>query len=259
MPPRPIIEQVRLEVPSEVESVSADQKHALITLRITNAGSHPIEVGEIRATCLQEGRGVDAPRTWSRSRAETPGKSTSRVSPLSNPDGLIMPGRSQTMPLLVGVPEERGTYAIRIQIDTESAAGEKAAHSLAECLIKLHVTEHANPLPPALADLAQLCRLPEGYEHEANGRVGRLKAWLKEKLLGGFRRRYVDVLSRQQSAANRLILTAIAGLNASVARLERSGEIENSASRVSVEVLDRIRKLECRVAELEEAQSRVMS
>src|SRR5262249_6687104 len=132
---------------------------------------------------------------------------------------LIMPGRSAMMPVLVEAPGQPGVYTLKIQIERKLATEGSASEGVAECFVKLNVTENAIPVQSALVELAQLCRLPQGYEPAANGRLGRIKSWLKEKLLGGFRRRYVDVLSRQQSAANGLILAAMAELYAKVERL----------------------------------------
>jgi glycosyltransferase involved in cell wall biosynthesis len=261
MPSRPIVEQLRLESPSKIENVSVAQREALIALRVTNAGNQPVELGEICATRLQEGPAVAAASVLGGSHADPrrPPRGPVGVMLLNNCSDPIMPGRSATVPMLVDVPGEPGMHKLRVQIDKESAAGEKTAENLAECCINLSVTQNTNPLQSALAELARLCRLPEGCEYPAADRLGRIKAWLKEKLLGGFRRRYVDVLSRQQSAANGLMLTAIAELSASVARLEGTSGIENSRSRAAVEVLDRVRKLERRVADLEVVQTRVMT
>jgi hypothetical protein len=177
----------------------------------------------------------------------------------SDADGLIAPGRSATVPVLVDVPGEPGIYTVRLQVERKAAAPRMAIKSLAECRINLKVTENANPLQAALAELAQEYRLPEGYASEARGRLGRLKAWLGEKLLGGFRRRYINVLSRQQSAVNGLTLTAIVKLNDSVQGLQSAAEGEDGTKGALIDLLDRVRKLERRVADLEETNARVMS
>jgi glycosyltransferase involved in cell wall biosynthesis len=256
MPSRPMVERLQLEAASEIETVSAGQKQALVALRVTNDGSHPVDLGEIRAT-PKPGTGAWWYTFWeSHAKAQTPENSHPRVAPANNGSNLIMPGRSATILVLVEVPAQAGMYTIRVQIEKESALRGTESEGVAECRIKLDVTESANPLRSTVVELAQLCRLPEGYEYPVNGRLGRIKAWLKEKVLGGLRRRYVDVLSRQQSTVNGLILAAIAGMTAKVERLQRTRGIDDGASQLSLELLDRVRKLECRVAELEETQQR---
>jgi glycosyltransferase involved in cell wall biosynthesis len=246
MPARPVVERLQIDAANETQPVSAKQRQALVALRVSNGGSHPVELSEIHATCLQ-------------TRAETgrSRRSAVRVGVASNTDGLVMPGSSAIMPILVGVPGEPGTYALTIQINKESRA--EGCQTVAECRIELSVSENPNSLQSPLVELAELCRLPEGYEYEANGRLGRIKAWLKEKLLGGFRRRYVDLMSRQQSAANGLILMAIAELNASVEGLRRTDQIDKDELKSCLEILHRVRQLERRVAELEETNARVMT
>jgi glycosyltransferase involved in cell wall biosynthesis len=248
MPRRPMGERLQIQAANDIETVSAKQKQALVAVHITNGGSHPVELGDIGATCLQEG---------SHAAARTSQRSPVRVAPFNNACDLIMPGRTATVSMLVAVPGQPGTYTVTIQIERKLSTAERTAESLAECRIKLNVTENADPLPSALVELSQLCRLPEGSEYASCGRRGRIKAWVKEKLLGGFRRRYVDVLSRQQSTVNGLISAAIIELNAAVGRLQRARDSNSSGSPVSVELLDRVRKLERRVAELEESWHRL--
>ncbi len=244
MAPRAMVEELRVEALSPVENVSAKQKQTLAAVRITNAGSHPVELREIGATGWQEqGSGAETRK---------PPRSPAGVTPVNSACDLVMPGRSAVMHLLVDVPGQPGTYAITIQIERGGAAEKHA-----ECHIVLDVTEAANPLQAALVELGQLCRLPQGYECEVTGWLSRIRSLLREKLLGAFRRRYVDVLSRQQSSANALILTAIAELSAKVERVGGAGQSDGHGSRVSIDIVNRVRMLERRVSELEE--TRVMT
>src|SRR5262249_54950475 len=98
MAPRLVVERLQVEAGSENEVVAAKQRQALVAVRVTNAGSHPVGLSDLRVTCLEEGPG------------ETPGSpgSAQPIAPVDNACGLIAPGRSVTMPLLVGVPEEPG-------------------------------------------------------------------------------------------------------------------------------------------------------
>lgn len=82
-------------------------------------------------------------------------------------------------------------------------------------------------LRQALNEGQALRQLPDDYYDVTEGWGAALKRGIKRKLLGNFKQAYVDVLSRQQSALNEHLLTALhelteecAGLRQSVDRLE---------------------------------------
>lgn len=72
----------------------------------------------------------------------------------------------------------------------------------------------------ALAQAYRLQRLPDDYLDVTEGRCARLKRWLKCKLLGNFKKGYVDVLSRQQSEVNGQLIAAVQELSQSCAALD---------------------------------------
>src|SRR5262249_54064259 len=55
----------------------------------------------------------------------------------------------------------------------------------------------------------RLHRLPDDYRDVTQGWLASWKRRAKEKLLNNFKRAYVDVLSQQQTAFNRQLLTAV--------------------------------------------------
>jgi hypothetical protein len=71
----------------------------------------------------------------------------------------------------------------------------------------------------ALLAAQRLQRLPDDYCDVTQGRLAAWKRRIKEKLLNNFKRAYVDVLSRQQSAFNRHMLSAVEELAESLAAL----------------------------------------
>src|SRR5260221_422687 len=80
----------------------------------------------------------------------------------------------------------------------------------------------------ALAELANrltaaeaLVELPAGYEDVSEGALANWKHAIKRKLLKQFQTAYVDVLSRQQSALNQVLLGAIQELTESIALLSQ--------------------------------------
>ena len=64
----------------------------------------------------------------------------------------------------------------------------------------------------ALTEAQEMQRLPDDYHDVTLGKFAGIKRWLKRKLLGNFRRAYVDVLSRQQSAYNLRLIAAMQSL-----------------------------------------------
>lgn len=90
----------------------------------------------------------------------------------------------------------------------------------------------------ALAAALPLQKLPDDYVDVTEGWFRRLKRWLKQKLLGNFRRAYVDVLSRQQSQVNRELLIALTQMTQHCATLEHA-----------------LRTLQSRITELEQTHA----
>ena len=74
----------------------------------------------------------------------------------------------------------------------------------------------------ALVEAQQLQRLPDDYTDVTGGRFARWKRWIKTKLLGNFKRGYVDVLSRQQSQVNRHMMVALQHLTECCATLDHA-------------------------------------
>ena len=72
----------------------------------------------------------------------------------------------------------------------------------------------------ALAEAESLHGLPDDYIDVTEGWLAPLKRGIKRKLLNNFKKAYVDVVSRQQSAFNRRILTALAELTECCATLD---------------------------------------
>ncbi len=88
----------------------------------------------------------------------------------------------------------------------------------------------AELLRDSLLEAERRQRLPVDYLDVSEGRLAGAKRWLKRKLLGNFKQAYVDVLSRQQSAYNRHLLTAVQELRMTVEHLEsRLKELEDRA------------------------------
>jgi hypothetical protein len=121
--------------------------------------------------------------------------------------------------------------------ETTTASGELALHVTAE----EEGEKEENFLDAVRAELAELDRLgelPTDYLDVSEGFLAGWKRRTKAKLLNNFKRAYVDVLSRQQSACNRHLVRAVQELTEYVATLEH----DLSA------VHERLRVLEARAA-----------
>jgi hypothetical protein len=104
----------------------------------------------------------------------------------------------------------------------------------------------------ALAEAHHQRRLPDDYTDVTEGWFASGKRWLKRKVLGNFKRAYVDVLSRQQSAVNQALLTALQELAECCATLDHAGR--SPAARDLAVALAESRR---RCAELEERLARL--
>ena len=114
----------------------------------------------------------------------------------------------------------------------------------AYCAASLHAVQQA------LAAADQKQRLPVDYVDITQGFLAKAKRWIKRKLLGNFQHAYVDVLSRQQSAFNRQILTALQELAEGYALLDHVLAPGNLAHQLA-EAQQRIAALEERLSRLE--------
>jgi hypothetical protein len=96
----------------------------------------------------------------------------------------------------------------------------------------------------AIAEADRQQQLPDDYLDVTEGFLAEYKRKIKRKLLGNFKRSYVDVLSRQQSAFNRSILRAVQELAECLAVLDHArGERHDSGSDPALPFLaDQIQK-----------------
>ena len=64
--------------------------------------------------------------------------------------------------------------------------------------------------------------MPDDYLDVTQGRCARLERWLKSKLLGNFKKAYVDVLSHQQSRVNGQLVVAVQQLAEACAAMDHA-------------------------------------
>jgi glycosyltransferase involved in cell wall biosynthesis len=210
---RPLIER---------KTVSAKAPTALIPVRVTNAG-----------TTVAAAQGPARIVLGYRMKDRT-GKHQ-RIAPLQAPlPCLLTPGQSQVAVIPVAVPDEPGDY--RVTFFARVPRQRDHDHGLQETIaLELVVSaDVASPEIPSvagpsmlgsqnkLAEANELKTLPNDYADVTQGLFAAWKRLIKRKLLHNFRREYVDVLARQQSAFNDRIVTAICQLAEGLAAVEQS-------------------------------------
>jgi glycosyltransferase involved in cell wall biosynthesis len=213
-PVRPVREQIEITARGDQRTVSVALSSTLIPVRITNHGTHPVVAHGPARYVLRSYVGGDTERPWRVGGPEVP------------LPGLLLPGESVAATMPVSVSSEPGIYRVSFRAHragTEETQEAPPADPLATT-IEVHVTADARrdedvcaPLLDqvrlALTHAHGLQRLPDDYAEVGHGALGRFKRWLKAKLLGRFKRAYVDVLSRQQSEFNRQMMTAVQELS----------------------------------------------
>ncbi len=115
--------------------------------------------------------------------------------------GLLLPSKTQVAAALAAVPAMPGEYRMRLWVDREEGRGNNARP--AESTIIVDEVGSAGCTGPfleaarqALVEAEQRRSLPDDYVDVTEGWFARGKRWLKQKLLGNFKRGYVDVLAR---------------------------------------------------------------
>jgi glycosyltransferase involved in cell wall biosynthesis len=261
-PARPWVERVELQPRGTERVAPAGAGTLLVPVRVVNRGSHVL-VPDGPTRVVVSCRVLDAT-----------GQSLARDTPLS---GLLMPGRALTVAVVAPAPAAPGNYRLRMRAERPTArtgTGLPEEDSLParfgailseEVEVRLTVgapqsggTSGTSALlqeaRTALTAAETLQRLPDDYLDVTQGWFARWKHQVKHKLLNNFKRAYVDVLSRQQSAFNRQVLTALHELAESCAALDPAPSHAALLAQLS-ETQRRCAALEERLAQLEAQKS----
>jgi glycosyltransferase involved in cell wall biosynthesis len=226
-PERLLREEVEIQPRTSQRTAPAGAEAVLLPVRLVNRGTHVL-VPHGPAGVVLRCR-VDARRA---------GDASPPVPPDVPLPGLLMPGCAVTVAVAVPVPKAAGTYRVlfdvvrpQADLDGQLPLPERFRRVLPRpvtvCLTVTPPAGDGTPTPRPLSEAVQtallaaerLQRLPDDYCDVTQGRLAAWKRRIKEKLLNNFKRAYVDVLSRQQSAFNRHMLSAVEELTESLAAL----------------------------------------
>ena len=252
-PARPRIDALDVGPRTGSVEASARQGEVLVPVRLSNRGQHPEAAEGLARTELvaqafdQSGRPI--------------GPETVTALP-----GLLLPRRDVAAAVRVAVPAEPGEYRVALgfrRLRPEGAEPVVSTERPVRCVtLRVSDADQAGVAPPAvpvnfepvLRAVAAAQQLPDGYADVSEGRLARVKRWLKRKLLHNFQHAYVDVLSRQQSAFNRQVLNALAELGDGQAVLAHAINVPESDDEIRAE-LQRLkrqnRRLRRRLARVE--------
>jgi len=217
--PRTFHEEVTIVPVHEQTKVKVGTRSMLIPVRVHNRGTHAICAEGPARKVLFCAIGIEG---------------EAKKIPLS---GLLLPGKSQTIAARIDVPPQSGEYSMYLWVDHDRGTkkndqpnGILTVGSVGDGSFTGPFLEAARD---ALGEVENRRRLPDSYLDVTEGWLARWKLWIKSKLLGNFKRGYVDVLSRQQSQVNRQVLAALQQLTECSATLDH-------ALRVLGERLDRL-------------------
>jgi hypothetical protein len=135
---------------------------------------------------------------------------------------LLIPGDEVAAAVTVTVPERCGTYEVLFWAEPVQAAGSLDQRPPDRYTSSMRLIVSANErrrdgccgelldnLRPDLDEAERLQHLPDDYLDVTQGALAAVKRRIKHKLLNNLKTAYVDVMSRQQSAFNRQVLSVI--------------------------------------------------
>ena len=206
--PRPFRSQVTVTPLHARTSAKVGTRTSLVPVRVHNNGTHAVCADGPARSVLFCGSG----------------EARARKTHLS---GLLAPGKTQTVAAMVSVPPQSGEYPMQLWVESDLVS--RPAAATATATLTVGSTGAGGCTAPfletareALVEAEGRQCLPDDYLDVTQGRFARWKLWVKNKLLGNFKRGYVDVLSRQQSQVNRQVLVTLQQLTECCATLDHA-------------------------------------
>lgn len=130
----------------------------------------------------------------------------------------LMPGQDQLLVASFELPKQRELYRVQVRLlQNKETVSRK---QLKMMIVREGHHQRSHPAHSSLGPMVQSARsalsqakrmetLPEDYVDVSEGKLANLKRSLKRKLLNNFRRAYVDVAFRQQSALNEKLIAVM--------------------------------------------------
>ena len=213
--PSPRTLNVAIEPQTTVCRATASARTLLVPVRVVNRGTLPAFAdGPAKTQLVAEVIDDNGRIICTCSRTDLP--------------ALIVPGQSKPAAVALSLPAQPGQYRLSLRAESETGdSGQAQTLPLyfgvdAPAAGPADVDSFLEFTQAALAEAHRLQRLPDDYVDVTEGRFARLKRWLKQKLLGNFKKGYIDVLSRQQTQVNQQVLTALQQLTECCATLEHA-------------------------------------
>jgi glycosyltransferase involved in cell wall biosynthesis len=206
--PRAFREEVRIEARADTFTAAAGSRALLIPVRVENCGTHALAAeGPARVTI--------------HSGVVGPSQTTADADAEAALPSLLTPGQVLPVAVPVRVPDRPGCYEVILTANRPNGPELNGPAARVRLIVQIPGRAESDgvgssvgaAVQKALTQAHRLRRLPDDYTDVTEGRFARWKAWVKRKLLGNFKNAYVDVLSRQQSAFNLAVLTALGELN----------------------------------------------
>jgi len=203
--------------------VAAGKQTALVPVRLVNRGTLPaLADGPARALLLAQVVGKLSNLPQPTGKLETYPTALART---------LQPGAAHTAMASLSVPAQPGDYQVTLTVASDAFSTDRRRETVLPLTVGADAADAGAPESPctallldaaqeALAEAHRLQRLPDDYLDVTEGRCARLKRWLKRKLLGNFKKGYVDVLSRQQTQVNGQLIAAVQELTQSCAALD---------------------------------------
>ncbi len=227
--PRPFRFQVEVRPRVLERSAAVSARALLVPVRVANRGTHPLVATGPARTILrcrvmdEYGQTVgELPEGTPLPRSLRPGRALAAALPVPVP---AVPGvycvsfwaehADGGMPIADGQVTDKGIGSLRLYVTPQSAI--RNPQSGGGCCEPALEAAQA-----ALVEADRLKRLPDDYTDVTEGSFAGLKRRIKRKLLGNFKHAYVDVLSRQQSAFNAELLSAVRELAECCATLDHA-------------------------------------
>jgi glycosyltransferase involved in cell wall biosynthesis len=233
-PPRPRHEKLEVRPRSQSRHLRSGPESVLVPVRIANRGTH---------AALSDGPGRIVLRSVV---VDELGQSCGLTVPDTPLPQLLIPGQEIAAMMRVPVPATAGSYEAalfavpqRLRNDTPPDREDIDGLFAVETSLRLIVepaeawlkdqccADSLQFVQTALAAAEGKQNLPSDYIDVTQGFLAKWKRLIKHKLLANFKRAYVDVLARQQSAFNRQTLTALQELAECCALLDHAVSARN--------------------------------